>query len=134
MNRPLDPNDLVTLVTKPTEFEAHALVAVLRDAGITAFAFGNVHAAYPLTSNMPLAGVPVQVRRVDLDEANAVVAQNRSDSVDLDWNEVDVGERMDDLPLTTSGAMPLIARVGFGLALLAVAAMLIAAVWILLVH
>ena len=131
--RPIEehPDDLVTLVTKSTEFEAHAKVAVLQDAGIQAFAFGNVHAAYPLTLSAPLAGVPVQVRRADLERARLVLEQNRSDSVDLDWDEIDVGERMDDLPLTAHAAMPLIAKFGFALAVLAVAAMLASALWLL---
>ena len=36
--------------------------------------------------------------------------------VDLDWDEVDVGERDDDLPLTPVNRMPLLARIGFAVA------------------
>ncbi len=37
-----NPENLVTVTSTPTEFEAHTIVAVLREAGIEAFAFGTV--------------------------------------------------------------------------------------------
>ena len=60
--------------------------------------------------------MPVQVRRADLERARAALEKNTSDSVDLDWDEVDVGEREDHLPLTPVNRMPLLARIGFALA------------------
>ncbi len=39
-----------------------------------------------------------------------------ADSVDLDWDEVNVGEREDDLPLRPVGQMPLLAKVAFAVA------------------
>jgi hypothetical protein len=124
-----NPNYLVTLVTKPTEFEAHALVAVLREAGIEAFVFGGLHALLPLSEMV--TPVPVQVRRADLEAARAAMEQNVADSVDLDWNLVDVGQRIDNVPLTTRSGMPLLARIGFGMALIVLAIALVAAATVL---
>lgn len=103
-------DDLVTLVVKANEMEAGAVQAVLEDAGITAFAFAASQMAFPY--NGPLNGVPVQVRQADLERAKAVLAQNVADSVDLDWNEVDVGQRDDDTPIAHRTGMPLIVRLG----------------------
>jgi hypothetical protein len=105
---------LVTLLQAKTEFEANMTVAVLADAGIEAFAFGGAYGALPLSSR--LMRVPVQVRESDLDAAKAALASNVSDSVDLDWDEVDVGEREDGLPLRTPGRMPLAAKIAYGAA------------------
>ncbi len=110
-----DPDALATLRTVGSEFEAHTLVAVLREEGIEAHAFGAMHASLPLGQRR--FGVPVQVRRADLERARAALEKNTSDSVDLDWDEVDVGEREDHLPLTPVNRMPLLARIGFAVAI-----------------
>lgn len=120
-----DPDDLVTLVVKPTEFEANTAVAVLDDAGIKAFAFGAARAALPLGESF--TGVPVQVRRVDFDRAQHALKKNVADSVDLDWDSVDVGEREDNLPLKSHRGMPPLIMAGFAAALLAAAVMIVAA-------
>ncbi len=113
-----NPENLVTVSSTPTEFEAHTIVAVLREAGIEAFAFGTSGGSLPLGG--VITSVPVQVRQSDLHRARLALRQNVADSVDLDWDEVDVGERKDELPLRPVGQMPLLAKVAF-----AVAAMLI---------
>ena len=102
-------DDLVTLTTRPSEFEANTVVAVLQEAGIEAFAFG-VSALTPL--GLRIGGCPVQVRQADLDRAKKALAQNVADSVDIDWDEIDVGQREDNLPLTSRRGMPWLARVG----------------------
>lgn len=109
-----DPDALATLRTVGSEFEAHTLVAVLREEGIEAHVFAAMHASLPLGQRY--FGVPVQVRRADLERARAALEKNATDSVDLDWDEVDVGEREDQLPLTPVNRMPLLARIGFALA------------------
>lgn len=121
-----EQDELVTLTTRPTEFEAHALVAVLEDAGIDAVAFGAMRAALPLSER--LTSVPVQVRRRDLERAQEALKQNIEDSVDLDWDEVDVGERVDALPLTTREGMPLIPKLGFIAAIVVLVVLFIAVV------
>jgi hypothetical protein len=79
--------------------------------------------------------VPVQVRRVDLERAQVALKKNIADSVDLDWNEVDVGQPQDYAEPTeaeirrahepqTAGSMPLIIKLGFLLAVALVVLML----------
>jgi hypothetical protein len=109
-----DPDDLVTLTTKPTEFEANLAVVVLAEAGIKAFAFAE--SASILELGRTITPVPIQVRRADLERAREALKQSVADSVDLDWDSVDVGEREDNLPLTVRSGMPLAAKVGFALA------------------
>ncbi|UCD74405.1 MAG: hypothetical protein JSV91_11510 [Phycisphaerales bacterium] len=97
-------DDLQTVATAKSEFEAHAVIAVLKEAGIEAFAFGYVKQALPL--DLKFTDVPVQVRAGDFQRARAELRQNISDSVDLDWDEIDVGEREDNLPLASQRRLP----------------------------
>ena len=92
-------DDLQTVTTAKSECEAHAIIAVLAEAGIEAFAFGYVTQALPL--DMKFTNVPVQVRAGDYERAKAELRQNVSDSVDLDWDDIDVGEREDKVPLSS---------------------------------
>lgn len=101
-------DDLVTVSEAQTMFQAGILVAVLREAKIDAFAFEAIPA---LTTG--LTRVVVQVRRADLKRAHRALEQHVEDSVDLDWDLVDVGEREDNLPLTSRKAMPLLPMAGF---------------------
>ncbi|MDP6986993.1 MAG: hypothetical protein QGG74_03005 [Phycisphaerales bacterium] len=88
-----DPDQLVTITTATSEFVAHILVAILDDAGIDAFSFGSTGTTLGVTgqSTNPRWGVPIQVRRRDIDAAKATLQANRRDSVDIDWDMVDVG-------------------------------------------
>jgi len=119
-------HDLVTLTVKPNEFAAESVVAVLDEAGIPAWTFGLGQAALPLGER--LIGVPVQVRKADLERAKEALKQQVADSVDIDWDSVDVGERADDLPLTSRRRMPLMVRLGFVLAVSLMVIMLLGAV------
>ncbi|MHC5023804.1 MAG: putative signal transducing protein [Planctomycetota bacterium] len=114
------PDDLVTILTPATEFEAHTLAAVLKEAGIESRVFGTTWSGTSMVDGK--IGVPLQVRRADAERAKAALEQNVEDSVDLDWDEVDVGEREDDLPLTGPGSMPLLARISLAAAILLVLA------------
>lgn len=88
---PERPDDPVTLLNAINEFEAAIIVDALAEAGIPAKALsmmsGDVYAS-PTTGGR----VPVMVRRDQLEAAKAAVEQRRSDSVDIDWADVDVGE------------------------------------------
>jgi hypothetical protein len=119
------PDELVTLTTAGSEFEAAAIVATLSEAGIDAVSYGALQstAFAPLASN-----VPVQVRRADLERAERALQQNIADSIDIDWDSVDVGEP--DQPLEQLGlsAGPVLAMLGFVVAILLVVITIVAAV------
>src|SRR5688572_3109245 len=110
----LDPNghpdDLVTLTTTETVFQAGIIVAVLDEAGIQAFSFDGLSALYPLGQRLTPA--VVQVRRADLERARAALNQNVADSVDIDWDEVDVGEPEETVTARSrkAGSMPFVPR------------------------
>jgi hypothetical protein len=90
-----DPDTLVTLTTAEGQFAAHTIVAVLQDAGIEAVAFDATAAGLGIGLYSGMIGVPVQVRRADLERAQAALNQNASDSIDVDWSAVDVGQQQD---------------------------------------
>jgi len=92
-----DPDQLVTLTTATSEFTAHLTIAVLADAGIEAFSFGSTSTTFGLTGEAMQArwGVPVQVRRSDLDRARNALTANKRDSIDIDWDMVNVGDRIE---------------------------------------
>ena len=112
-------DDLVTLLTATSEFAANSLVIVLEDAGIPAFAFSpaqNVFGVTGMSGN--LLNTAVQVRREDLDRARAALESNRIDSVDIDWDAIDVGEPVEQIRAPRSG-LPLMATLGMIVAVLA---------------
>ena len=121
-----DPDRLVTLTTEHTEFAANVKVAVLADAGIEAKVFGSLGTAIGATGQAgpPMLDVEVKVRASDAARATMVLATAVADSVDIDWDEVDVGERVDDLPLTPAGHTPAPAMI----AMVLVAALLLAGI------
>ena len=120
-------DDLVTVVSCMTEFEAATKVAVLQEAGIDAVTFGAHHSALPLHERF--MGVPVQVRAADLERAKATLSENKADAASIDWDSVHIGEREDQLPLRTPGRIPLPARIGLWLAMLILALMLLGLAW-----
>jgi hypothetical protein len=112
-----DQDELATLLTAVTAFEAHTIVSVLKEAGVEAVAYDDGAATLGFVAGV--AGVPVQVRAHELERAKAVLKANVADSVDIDWDEVELGEREDALPLGTPGHMPIPARFAFACAVLA---------------
>ena len=119
-------DDPAVVVRVPTEFEAQTIATILRADGIESTVSTD---APSWTGQMPLSptarGSAVVVRGADLQRAQAILRESQQDSVDLDWEEVDVGEREDDLPLRTVGHMPVPARVA---AAIAAAILLVSAV------
>lgn len=113
MSNPTDLDQLVTITTATSEFAAQILVAILDDAGIDAFAFGSTGTTLGVTgqSTNPRWGVPLQVRRRDVDSAKAALHANKRDSVDIDWDMVDVGTPAKDSP--SSNAPPIAARLAW---------------------
>ena len=120
-------DDLAVVVRVPTEFEAHTIAAILHESGIEA----TVAPGAPTwTGQIALGatdqGSAVVVRSADLRRARTVLDESDRDSVDLNWDEVDVGDREDNLPLTPVGRMPVPAKIAAALAaaILIVTAML----------
>lgn len=115
-----------TLLTTPTEFQARAIVAMLGEAGIDAVTFRGDQ----LGAGLPVgqfSAVPVQVRQSELARARQALQESRARGRDLDWDQVELGEREDDLPLSPPGRMPLAAKIAFA------AAAVVAGITVLLV-
>ncbi len=121
-------SDLTTLTTAETPFEAHTIVMVLNNAGIEAVAFDKAQGIFGISVVPGVKGVPVQVRSEDLEKARDALKSNISDSVDLDWDEIDVGEREDRLPLSRPGRLPLPVQIAFIFVALGVLLMIASAI------
>ena len=80
--------DLVTLTTAPSEFEANLLAIVLKDHGIEAFVFASPGSGLGVQLSGGIVGVPLQVREDDIVEAKQILASNKRDSIDIDWDEL----------------------------------------------
>ena len=131
MNGP--PDEPAVLITARSSIEAHSIVALLAEAGVEASALDAAH----LAAGTPLAEgahrVPVHVRADELERAREILETNLADSVNIDWETLDVGERGDTLPLRTPGRMPLPARIAFVITVLVALTGLVAGVIALLV-
>ncbi|MBC8201654.1 MAG: hypothetical protein H8E86_06355 [Planctomycetes bacterium] len=82
--------DLVTLVAPQTEFEANILAIVLRDNGIDAFVFALPAIGMGVNLSQGTVGVPLQVRQEDLEEARQILLDNKRNSIDIDWDELEL--------------------------------------------
>lgn len=122
-------DQLVTLMRAPNEFAAGLIVAALDEEGIEAFSFGTAQAGLGLPLH-PGGGdsVLVQVRSRDRSSAHDLLVSLKETMADFDWDHVDVGERLDALPLTPTGGMPWLAVVGVVVGTLLIVILLIAAV------
>jgi len=104
-----DSDQLETLLVATSEFAANAIVVVLADAGIEARAFGTIQGGlgFPLGHHATGWGTPVQVRSSDLESARLTLDQARQDSVDIDWDAVELGEpEGTPAPRTTGMSIP----------------------------
>ncbi len=105
------------VVRVPSEFEAHTIAAILHENGIDATVAPGAPSWTGQVALSPSAqGSAVIVRSADLRRARTVLDESKRDSIDLDWDEVDVGDREDDLPLTPVGRMPVPAKIAAALA------------------
>ncbi len=82
--------DLVTLMTVPSEFEANLLAIVLKDNGIEAFVFASSASGIGVPFSGGTIGIPLQVREDDIDKATQILAANKQDSIDIDWDELEL--------------------------------------------
>jgi hypothetical protein len=113
-----DEHDEPAVVIRvPTDFEAHTIAAILHESGIDATVVPGAPSWTGQIALDPAAqGSAVIVRNADLRRARTVLDESDRDSVDLDWDEVDVGDREDNLPLTPIGRMPIPAKIAAALA------------------
>ena len=91
------PDDLVELTTRPNELDAAIIRQVLTDAGIESWQRMADGARLGMFGASNFNPTTVLVERGKLEAAAAALDRNKSDSVDLDWTEVDVGEPEDEI-------------------------------------
>ncbi len=113
-------DDLVTVVTPQTEFEANILAIVLKDNGVEAFVFASAGSALGVNLSGGTFGVPVQVKRDELEKAKQILLENKRHSIDIDWDELE-SVQGDDKHYEPE-SMPLTARFAFFCVLLALIA------------
>ena len=107
-----DFQGLEPVVVVSTEFEAQTKAAVLESEGIDCRVITQTPAwTGSITLGSSLQGTAVLVKPKDLDRAKELLEKRIEDSVDLDWDDVDVGEREDSLPLSPAGRVPLLVRI-----------------------
>ena len=82
--------DLVTLMILQTEFEANILAVILRDHGIDAFVFASAGIGMGVYLSGGTVGVPLQVSRENVDTARQVLIENKRNSIDIDWDELEL--------------------------------------------
>ena len=106
--------DLVTLMTVPSEFEANLLAIVLRDHDIEAFVFASPGAGMGVSLSGGMIGVPLQVRADDLVRAKQILASNKRDSIDIDWDELELaGKDFPETDVHKPAMMSLPAKIAF---------------------
>jgi hypothetical protein len=94
----------------PSEFEANLLAIVLRDHDIEAFVFGTSTLGIGISLSSTL-GVQLQVRAEDLVRAKQVLAANKRDSIDIDWDELQLAGS--DNEVHTPAMMRIPAKIAF---------------------
>ncbi len=95
-----DPDRQVELTTAHNEPAAGAIVALLDDAGIDAWSRPSdyIGGAVGVFGTLSMTPTTVMVRESDAARARALLEETRSDSVDIDWGEVDVGDEPEPVP------------------------------------
>jgi hypothetical protein len=96
----LDSENLKTLVTASTEFEASAIASALEAEGIRAQAVGGFTAGFKAEAP---GTVSVMVAESDLLRAQAVLADLKKEAGHVDWSQVDVDRPEDEDPGDVSG-------------------------------
>lgn len=114
-------SDLARVAQTATEFEAHAKAAVLHEEGIDAQVICD---APTWTGHLSLGHnefvASVWVRREDLEAAQQLLEQTVADSVDIDWDEVNVGQPEDESNGEYHQSMPATAKFAFIVTLIVV--------------
>lgn len=92
-----DPAEPVVLTSTRTEFEANVIAEALRAQGIESRVVSVVGAVLGAYVPGMQDAIQVLVRAEDAQRARDALAATRSDSVDIAWDELDVGETADPL-------------------------------------
>lgn len=112
------PDDLIKFLQVDSEIQAHIQAAILLDAGIETHVINDGASwAGMLRLSATEGGAGIWIRTRDVEAAKDALARNVADSVDLDWDEVDVGTREDDVEPSPRRDMPWPARISFMVAL-----------------
>lgn len=129
MTSELNDIHLETLLVATSEFAANAIVVVLADAGIEAKAFGSIQGGFGLAIGCYTAGwgTPVQVRSCDVVEAQRALDQAKQDSIDIDWDTVELGTFEGTISKPSSG-LPIAIKIAFFATALTVLVGIVAAV------
>ncbi|MGP1272027.1 MAG: hypothetical protein ACTS22_01710 [Phycisphaerales bacterium] len=90
------PSTLVPVADAVGLAAAHAMASALRAAGIQAFVFDTARTTLQWEAPRVIAPFQVHVARADARAAAAILEENRTDSVDIDWNDIDLGTPEDD--------------------------------------
>lgn len=90
------PQDLVPVTDAAGPAEAHIIASMLRESGVEAFVFDTANQTLQWDATRIINPYLVHVKREDLDRARQLIKSNREESVDLDWDEVDVGSAGDE--------------------------------------
>ncbi|MEL6497526.1 MAG: hypothetical protein AAF937_00460 [Planctomycetota bacterium] len=85
------PDTLIPVADAPGHAAAHAMASALREAGLQAFVFDTARTTLQWESPAVINPWQVHVRRADAERAASILRDNRDDSIDIDWDEVDVG-------------------------------------------
>lgn len=86
------PDELVVLISVPTEMKASILLGVLKDAGIRATMIGEYTAGF--RAEAP-GWVKILVAREDLAQAKQAIKSSEIEG-EVDWSAVDVGQPEED--------------------------------------
>ena len=87
-----DSEDLLVLISVPTEIEAASIVAALAQDDIRAVATGGLTSGFKAEAP---GEVQVLVKRADAERAQQTLQEIRSGKNPIDWSQVDVGEPED---------------------------------------
>lgn len=85
-----DPLMLVPLISVPSDFEAQIIAEALRAHGVPAEVFGIAARVGQWEFGIN-NDAKVMVRRSDMETAQNVLRGIKADSIDIDWDEIDVG-------------------------------------------
>ena len=124
----------VSLLRAGDEFQAQTIAMALREIGIDAVVIPRAaNDALPGIARQDAAdGVTILVPRHQVEISRRFLQQQASELQNLNWDEVDVGEREDRTPLHPHGRTPLLARLGGAVGLIIVALVVLLALMAIL--